>query len=222
MYNFHVIEGKKLISYKPTKEHYLLAICRCLDKLEGVEHIDAKDWKARYPENFKHYLYLAVKFIPKVFDFKNHYDTREIEQWFKLISDIGNMISQLTPREFLNMFPVEKEYDGQKYQTKDYFFTMDAINQMEIDNPIGEQVHKFLFDYTNWDINFYMVTWMGIVNRMHQEQGGKDIALEFFEEQGTPLHPLYEKDGYLVNGETGEKFKLEKPKNKLKKLFSVV
>ncbi len=221
MYNFHILEGKKLISYKPTKEHYLLAIVRCIDKAEGEESISIKGWKAKYPENFKHYLYLAIKLIPKLFDYRKKYTSDEVGQWFDFINYIDGMIALLTPRELMQMFPITKEYDGKKYGMKDYFFTMNVIDQMGVDNLIGDP-YSFLFDYMNTDTQIYMCTWTAIINRGYQAQGGRDILLDFFEEQGMPLPTYHEENGYLVNDKNGEKFKIEKPKNKLKKLFSVV
>lgn len=162
-----------------------------------------------------------MKSIPMLFDFNTHYEACEIEQWFGTIECIGDMISLLTPREFMQMFPIRKEYDGKKYEIKDYFSSMSAIQKIGMYALIGEP-SKFLFDYSNDDIDSYMVTWMEIVNRLYQAQGGKDIMLEFFEDQGTPLTTYREEDGNLVDNETGEKFKLEKPKNRLKKLFTVV
>lgn len=99
MYNFHILEGKKLISYKPTKEHYLLAIVRCIDKSEEAESISIKEWKEKHPENFKHYLYLAIKLIPKLFDYRKKYTSDEVGQWFDFINYIEGMIALLTPRD---------------------------------------------------------------------------------------------------------------------------
>lgn len=67
-----------------------------------------------------------------------------------------------------------------------------------------------------------MVTWMGIVNRLHMLNGGRDITLEFFEDIGMPVHTFHEKAGYMVNDETGERFKIKKSTKRARKLFSVV
>ena len=133
---------------------------------------------------------------------------------------IYEMIGILTPREFMRIFPIEKEYDGAKYEWKDYFYCMNYINEFGIDNKIGDKAPDFLMEYWNWDINLYMVHWMGVVNRISMINGGKDIFLEFMEEQGVASH--FVSDGeYMINTDTGEKFKIVKPKSNVKKLFSV-
>lgn len=58
----------------------------------------------------------------------------------------------------------------------------------------------------------YAIHWMGIINQMHRLNGGRDIFVEFMEEQGISI-PTYHKEGnYLVNNETGERYKVQKPK----------
>ena len=97
---------------------------------------------------------------------------------------------------------------------------MNYINEFGIDNKIGDKAPDFLMEYWNWDINLYMVHWMGVVNRISMINGGKDIFLEFMEEQGVTSH--FVSDGeYMIDTDTGEKFKIVKPKSNVKKLFSV-
>lgn len=222
MYKFHVLEGKKLINYKPTNDHYFRALNKIMDDLKhSIGDVSLEEWKERCPEKFTKYLYLIVKFTPKSFDYRRKYTADEIAEWFGLVDGIGGMIALLTPRELMQMFPITKEYDGKKYGMKDYFFTVNVIDQKGIDNPI-EEPYDFLFDYMNTDTQVFMCSWTAIINRGYQLQGGRDILLDFFEELGTPLTTYHQNEGYLVNDETGEKSKIEKQKNKLKKLFSVV
>lgn len=223
MHNFYVMEGKKVIDYKPKKEHYARAINRIIEELDSFDGLDYPEVFQRYPDKAKQFLYFNIKFIAQNFDFNREYSANEIECWFLLIEGIGNMIGCLTPREFMQIFPVEKDYDGEKHQCKDYFYTMEYINQLDKDVPIGsDNVSEFLFEYQNRDINHYMCTWMGIINRMHKAHGGKDITEEFFEENGYPLHTCHEEAGYLIDDNTGEKFEIRRPTKRARKLFSVV
>lgn len=145
-----------------------------------------------------------------------------IQYFWAFIESVSARIGCLTPQEFVRLFPITKEYDGEKYGMKDYFYTAQKIKAMP-DEPIGEEnVSEFLFNYCNRDIEEYMVTWMGIVNRLHMLNGGRDITLEFFEDIGMPVHTFHEEAGYMVNDETGEQFKIKKSTKRARKLFSVV
>ena len=144
-----------------------------------------------------------------------------IEAGFDTLEFVSHVLRYFTPNEFMQMFPVEKDYDGHRYDVKDYFTTMETVRGIGIHNRIGDRVEDFLFDYCNDDIDEYMVTWMTIVNRMHQLNGGRDMLIEFMEEQGMHPQTFHEEDGYLINDETGEKYEIKKPTQKVKKLFSI-
>jgi hypothetical protein len=67
----------------------------------------------------------------------------------------------LTPREFTNIFPIEKVYDGAKYETKDYFFTVQAIEKIGWDSVIDDDIVEFLWDYTNIYVSLFLVEMLG-------------------------------------------------------------
>lgn len=222
MYNFYIMDGEKLIDYKPNTKHYASAIIRFTEKMDCLNGMSNEKFLSEYPDQFKQYLYLLIKFISKAFDSGKSYTEDEIKEWFYLISGVNDMVECLTPNEFMQMFPITKDYDGEKYEVKDYFYCTEYISHMDINKPIGqENGPEFLMEYWNWDINRYMCTWMVIVNRMHQTQGGRDITEEFFESQGVHFTTYHEEDGYMVNNVTSERHKILKPQKNLKKLFSV-
>lgn len=57
---------------------------------------------------------------------------------FQFATVILDLIGTLTPGEFMNLFPIEKEYKGHRWQMKDYFYTMDYIKGLDPLKPIGE------------------------------------------------------------------------------------
>lgn len=223
MYKFYTIEGKKPISYKPTILHYGRAFYEKVEKDERQIVEDTKKAVAGEPvtDNIKQYLYLLMQMIADM-DEKFWFCEESIKGGFTLIETVTQVLSLFTPREFMQMFPVRKEYNGEKYEIKDYFFTMDAAEKIGLDTRMGDNATEFLFDYCNNDVDRYMVTWMMIVNRMHQLNGGKDMLLEFMEDQGVAPHAIRREGNYFVDDETGERFEIEEPKNKLRELFTVV
>lgn len=72
---------------------------------------------------------------------------KELNAKFQAIEALKLAMSIVTPRMFINIFPITKVYDGAKYQMKDYFSVIDAIKKMGLDTPIGERLDDFLWDY---------------------------------------------------------------------------
>ena len=52
----------------------------------------------------------------------------------------------ITPRELLSVFPPTKTYDGERYQCKDYFTTMQAVHKHGLDVPLGDRTFEFLYE----------------------------------------------------------------------------
>lgn len=95
---------------------------------------------------------------------------------------IHSVISNLTPREFEGIFPIAKDYKGDRYGTKDYFSTRRMIDEIGRDNPIGENVEKFLFDYHNWEITYFIVDEMSVLSSLNRIKGGKGLMEQFTDE----------------------------------------
>lgn len=213
-YDFYMIDGKKLIDYKPTKEHYERAFIRFGKKLSENE---------RYLEdNRDKILYILIKMIGKETRNMTSQGSDYVYGMFNLLSIVKEIVGEYTPRQFMRLFPIQKDYDGDKYQIKDYFYCMEYINRIGIDKPIGEKATEFLMEYWNRDINFYMVTWMSIFSAMDIIQTGRDSMMDFFEENRLHFKTFHQEGDEMVDNETGERFKISKPKNPMRKLFTVV
>ena len=163
------------------------------------------------------YVYLGVKAIGEM-------HTAQIEVWeqkpayteFSMISTLVGAIGLLTPHQFVQTFPADKKYDGEKYSTKDYFSSMKAIRTLDPSKPIGDEdaVLNLLWDYQNWNINWFMVEWMSALSRVCRLQGLTAPIDEFVQDLGVTTYTLYEEEGYIYNNSTGEVSKIQKPKAK--------
>lgn len=213
-YNFYMIEGKKLIDYKPTIDHYRNALLK-----KAGEMLDNPNYME---ENKDKILFLLIKIIGKERRRMEEQKEEIICGMFNLIQLVKKLVSEYTPRQFMNLFPIKKDYDGDKYGVKDYFYCMDYISKIGIDNHIGEKASEFLMEYWNMDINFYIAKWMDIVSAVDIIQTGRDHMLDFFEENGLHFHKFHQEGNEMVDDETGERFQIAKTKKRLKKLFTVV
>ncbi|MEK5039001.1 hypothetical protein [Sporosarcina sp. FSL K6-3457] len=142
-------------------------------------------------------------------------DRKGLENRFGLISSIQAIASGLTPREFQTVFPIEKSYDGEKYQVKDYFYTKKYIEEFGEDKVIGEDIEEFLMEYDNWTVRIFMVEMMSTASDLRRMEGGKGIMEEFLEEQGVTTSTMFKDDKgeeILINNDTGEVQKVRKPR----------
>lgn len=157
--------------------------------------------------------FAGVKYITGLSDIKHAYekmdveypeDINSIETTFNLISSIFTVMSGLTPRNFMMNFPVSKEFDGEKWCSKDYFTTMNEINKLDIDKPIGsENLENLLWDYQNDLIRKCYAELLCTASAMRKAQGGKGIMEEWCEEMNIPTYTINKKDGYILNNQTG-------------------
>lgn len=194
MYNFFLAKGDKLIDLKPKRENYERAYVRKANQLiDCLKDKTFNDFKSENELEFKRLLFLTVKKM----SFDNKMSSLSNEMRFQLYSSVCDMIGLLTPRELMQMFPIRKDYDGEKYQSKDYFYVMNMIEEHGIDNPINE-TFEFLWDYTNPTTTNFLVNCMTAMEALHVENGGK----HFFEEMGIESYHI--ENGEMVSDWTGE------------------
>lgn len=138
-----------------------------------------------------------------------------------LFFTISNFMSLLTPREFMEVFPVEKRFDGEKYSIKDYFSTMKYIRKLELDEPIGdEEIDFFLMEYSNKEIFEMMIHRMVTFSDLRRFQGEKGVIEEFLEKEGVETFTKY--DDVIVGNQTGKCFKVSKPRKRIPQQFKVI
>lgn len=96
----------------------------------------------------------------------------------------------LTPRMFNQIFPIKKEYDGCKYGMKDYFSTVDYIEE-EIgwDNQIKDGL-GFLYEYDNDDVLQASIATMEVIDSISKRQAGESVFERFAKENGIQLYTV--------------------------------
>jgi|SRR5690625_762095 len=141
---------------------------------------------------------------------------------FQLVSAIKAVMQTLTPSEFMNVFPIEKDFKGYKYEMKDYFYTIDYISKLDQDKPIGEEITEFLWEYSNEEINAFTLASIGLLSDIREFEGHKSIAEEWAEMNGVKMRRMYEDDQgkrFLLDSETGKTMKVSKRRPKILRLI---
>ena len=187
---------------------YADAIVRTLERLKAAPEDKQENLRA---------IFYGVKLIG-VTDNRN-LSAEGAYSRFWLIESIKASIGKLTPQELMQMFPVRKVYDGERWEVNDYFFTMDVLRQHGLDKPLGGDVDDILWDYMNRDIGQFVIASLGAIDELRRHSGEQCLMKEFAEQKGMKL-PMYimTTDGkgrrWLTNDETGERqrVKVKRPK----------
>ena len=91
-------------------------------------------------------------------------DYESARENFETLMLYKDLISTLTYKEFMNIYPVAKEYDGDKYGFKDYWSTMEYLKDEDLDNRIGDNAMDLLLNYYSEEIWIIGSTAMGIIS----------------------------------------------------------
>jgi hypothetical protein len=132
---------------------------------------------------------------------------------FNIIDLIKNCIRKLTPKEFQEVFPIEKEFKGERNESKDYFYTKKHIQARGENSLIGDEIDMFLWEYHNWEICEFVVEELSIMSAIRRFEGHKGLMEEFLEEQGVTTYTMHEDTKgkkFLTNNDTGETVKVKK------------
>ena len=130
---------------------------------------------------------------------------------FTVIDGIFTILGCLTLRNFVNTFPIDKSYDGAKWECKDYFSTMEVLSQMDWDKPIGrDELSELLWDYDNEELRHAYIEFTTAMSAIYRAQTGKGIMERFCEDHGIPTYSVDKETGIMKNNQTGDIIKPKK------------
>ena len=130
---------------------------------------------------------------------------------FTVIDSIFTILGCLTMRNFVNTFPIEKYYSGEKWEEKDYFSTMEVLTKMDWDKPIGrDELSELFWDYYNKDLRHAYIEYTNAMSALYRAQTGKGIMEKFFEDRGVPTYKMDKETGIMKNNQTGDIMKPKK------------
>lgn len=197
---------------KDKPDYYALYSTAFINQLKSAD-VRYKTVEQYDKDTLKKLILLGVKTVVAIESRKKDKDSLTL--LFSIISFVNSLMELLTPREFETIFPIDKVYDGERWEMKDYFYTRKYIEEFGIDKIIDKDIDEFLWEYSNWTIGFYLVEQMGVASDLRKLETGKGIMEEFLEEQGVPTYTMHEGvDGkqYIENNQTGEVSEVKKPR----------
>src|SRR5699024_1205083 len=127
-------------------------------------------------------------------EYSNKENAEERLSLYRFVSDL---IDRITPRQLINIFPITKDYDGHKYEMKDYFYAMDKCKEYGLDKPIGDSF-DFLWDYCNRDIGSFVVNYLSTLSDVTKRTTGQGLMETYLAEAGIPTYTEKIIDGKRV------------------------
>ena len=142
------------------------------------------------------------------------------------IFDINFLLKKLTIKEIMNIYPIEKSFDGKKYEAKDYYSTMDYLFDKNLDVPIGEELFDLFFSYYNKDVINFSVKQFLVIDRLNKFEYKQGLLEGFLDivDPGKKIntYTLHKKEGYIYNNKTGKTSKLNKVKKRKPKNLNIL
>lgn len=165
------------------------------------------------------YLHLQIQYL-SLPEYKSN--SQELHRRFQNFCSVTDILATLTPRIILCYFPLTKCYKGAKYQEKDYFSSMKKIDQIGLDNVIGDQIEDFLWDYVNKDLKEFEVKKLISLSNLRRAEGYKGLAEAFAEKEGITTYTLNKEKQYLINNRTGQVHKIVKGKRRIPEYLRIL
>lgn len=181
----------KLIKCTPKSELFRKAYVRKLEELLENE-------EKQVAANIMSIIFLGVRAFSSSRRKSEKHDIDYMMVRFRGMEALKGLMSLLTPRQFMNVFPITKKFDGAKYDSKDYFYTMEMIRDMDMDAPINDKINDFLWDYMNWDISLFQVELFGLSSDIMRAQGQPGLMERMSADFGMPIYTLDKKEKKLI------------------------
>ncbi|GGL58066.1 hypothetical protein [Sporolactobacillus putidus] len=191
-------------------ECYIRALIRLQPAINQVD-IDRRD--AQSMETVKKMILLFVKFINSRPE-RKVFTPEESRDDFDTVEMVKQNMAMLTPAEFMNLFPLKKQYDGARYEMKDYFTAREYIDKLDQDKPIGEGIDSFLWEYWNNDITMFNVRCMAALSDLMRAETGQSLGEAFAEKFGIKTYEMHTDAAgkqFIQDSETGATARVRKP-----------
>ena len=117
---------------------------------------------------------------------------------FNQIDILFDIIGRIKLKNLIKIFPIDKIYDGAKWECKDYFFTMDVLREKGLDNAVGrDKVFDLMWDYENRELRRLSVSYMSCMSAMYQQQTGMSFADKFCEDNNIGSYQMDHETGIV-------------------------
>lgn len=203
---FKLIEGKK-----NKKMNYMDIYIRTFEN-NLMKYEIGKENK----EILKKLSFYGIKIVNQYIKENKTIEYEDLLKILEFIELVKIIVSLLTPNELITVFPIEKRYDGEKYQIKDYCFTLEEIQKIGMNNIIRERVDELLWDYQNKDIREFQINSINILSHLYKYETGESLTEKWAKESNIQTYQSYDSDlvnkKYIYDTRSGKRIKVERKK----------
>ena len=131
-------------------------------------------------------VWAGVKYLVRVSFSRRNLENSGADILYSIHETVVQAIQEeIPPAELARMFPAVKEYDGEKREVKDYFYSTRAVQEAGgwMKFPNREQILSFIWEYHNWDISLFTIAGMNLVDEYREARGEKPCIEAFLSEQ---------------------------------------
>lgn len=129
------------------------------------------------------------------------------EAW-KTAEIVCKVLESMTYKQVMSVFPVKKDFDGWRFEAKDYYSTMEYLDGYDLDGLI-ENVDDFLWSYYNDTIMRFGINRLMILDCIRRLEGQQSIMQSFADEFGLDTYIMHEDKGYAYNTSTQRTAKIK-------------
>ena len=200
---FTVIKGKKEETQKKIKEEKL--------KKQNIyfKAFARKIVSEKYEDTLLAIVY-GIKYV-NIFNLNTDLKYLDFKRLFDTICLIKSLIRTVYIKDLITYFPIIKEYNGKKYECKDYFSTKEYLSTIDINSCMGEELDNFLWNYYNHDLMNFSIKELLVLDRLRKMDGMDGIMEGFANMMGVDTYTINKKEGYIYNRRTGKTKPLKKP-----------
>jgi len=132
------------------------------------------------------------------------------QRMFCFAAGVKLAMMEITPAELITIFPIIKTYDGDRTESKDYFYSIDRLKEHGLHTIIGDAVDNLLWNIRNRDLELFTVRCMTLADEVRRMEGKPGMIEEFF-----GIQPKY-----LRKDERGKEFMFDPATGKTAKVKS--
>ena len=146
-------------------------------------------------------IFCGVKYINN-YELNPKMTYKEYRFLFDFICMLKQNMRYIIVDDLITLFPIIKQYDGKKFECKDYYSTLEYLETIDREWYLEEGLDDFLWHYYNQDLMNLSIKELLILDRLRKFDGQKGLMEEWTDMLGVDTYIINEKEGYIYNKRT--------------------
>lgn len=151
----------------------------------------------------------GIKYV-NIYELNTNLEYLDFKRLFDTICLIKSLMKSVYIKDLINYFPIIKEYDGKRYECKDYFSTMDYLKTIDINDYMEDNLDDFLWNYYNHDLMNFSIKELLVLDRLRKLDGQDGLMEGFADMMGVDTYTINKEEGYIYNRRTGKTSPIKK------------